>query len=123
VDKELLEQYHQGLIALTSCIGGEVPQLILGGRLQEAKQAVLWYKQTFGDFYLEIQRHPIPELEQINQELISMSGELDIPLVAGVAASVVFAFYMPFLSAIVAAGALLGGCTVRIERDEPEDEQ
>ncbi len=48
---------------------------------------------------------------------------LDIPLVAGVAASVVFAFYMPFLSAIVAAGALLGGCTVRIERDEPEDDE
>jgi hypothetical protein len=46
---------------------------------------------------------------------------LDIPLVAGMAASLAFAFYMPFLSAIVAAGALLGGCTVRIERDEPED--
>ena len=42
----------------------------------------MWYKQTFGDFYLEIQRHPIPELEQINQGLISMSEELDIPLVA-----------------------------------------
>jgi hypothetical protein len=48
---------------------------------------------------------------------------LDIPLVAGMAASLVFAFYMPFLSAIVAAGALLGGCTVRIERDEPEDDE
>jgi hypothetical protein len=48
---------------------------------------------------------------------------LDIPLVAGMAASLVLAFYMPFLSAIVAAGALLGGCTVRIERDEPEDEE
>jgi hypothetical protein len=47
---------------------------------------------------------------------------LDIPLVAGMAASLVFAFYMPFLSAIVAAGALLGGCTVRIERDEPTED-
>jgi len=82
VDKELLQEYHQGLIALSACIAGEVPRLILGGRLQEAKQAALWYKQTFGDFYLEIQRHPIPELEQINQGLISMSSELDIPLVA-----------------------------------------
>jgi len=82
VDKELLEQYHEGLIALTSCIGGEIPQLILGGRLEEAKQTALWYKQTFGDFYLEIERHPIPELEQINKALISMSSELDIPLVA-----------------------------------------
>ncbi|MCK4368334.1 MAG: DNA polymerase III subunit alpha [Dehalococcoidales bacterium] len=82
VDKELLEQYHQGLIALSACIAGEVPRLILEGRLEEAKQAALWYKQTFGDFYLEIQRHPIAELEQINQALISMSQELDIPLVA-----------------------------------------
>jgi len=82
IDKELLEQYHKGLIALTSCIGGEVPQLVLGGRLQEAKQAALWYKRTFGDFYLEIERHPIPELEQVNQALIAMSSELDIPLVA-----------------------------------------
>jgi len=82
VDKELLEQYHQGLIAFTSCIGGEVPQLILGGRLREAKQAALWYKQTFDDFYLEIERHPMPELEHINQSLIAMSSELNIPLVA-----------------------------------------
>jgi len=82
VDKELLEQYHRGLIALTACIAGEIPHLILEGRLEEAKQAALWYKQTFGDFYLEIQRHPIPELEQINQGLISLSSELDIPLVA-----------------------------------------
>ena len=82
VDKELLEQYHEGLIALTSCIGGEIPQLILNGRLPEAKQAALWYQQTFADFYLEIERHPIPELEPINQALIAMSSELDIPLVA-----------------------------------------
>jgi len=82
VDKELLQEHHQGLIALSACVSGEVPRLIRDGRLQEAKQAALWYKQTFGDFYLEIQRHPIPELEQINQALISMSSELDIPLVA-----------------------------------------
>jgi len=82
VDKELLQEYHHGLIALSSCIGGEIPRLILERRLQEAKQTALWYKQTFGDFYLEVQRHPIPELELINQALISMSSELDIPLVA-----------------------------------------
>ena len=82
MDKELLKEYHHGLIALSGCIGGEIPRLILEGRLQEAKQAALWYKQTFGAFYLEVQRHPIPELELINQALISMSSELDIPLVA-----------------------------------------
>jgi DNA polymerase-3 subunit alpha len=82
VDKELLERYHQGLIALSACIVGEVPSLILQGRLEEAKQTALWYKETFGDFYFEIQRHPIPELEQLNQQLIPMSHELEIPLVA-----------------------------------------
>jgi DNA polymerase-3 subunit alpha len=82
VDKELLERYHQGLIALSACIVGEVPYLIRQGRIEEAKQAALWYKETFGDFYIEIQRHPIAELEQINQHLIEMSQELDIPLVA-----------------------------------------
>jgi DNA polymerase-3 subunit alpha len=82
VDKELLERYHQGLIALSACIVGEVPNLILQGRIEEAKQAALWYKETFDDFYFEIQRHPIAELEQINQQLIPMGQELEIPLVA-----------------------------------------
>jgi DNA polymerase-3 subunit alpha len=82
IDKELLERYHEGLIGLSACLAGEIPRLILGGRLEEAKQAALWYKQTLGDFYLEIQRHPIPELEQVNQALIPMAGELGIPLVA-----------------------------------------
>ncbi|MBI4303810.1 MAG: DNA polymerase III subunit alpha, partial [Chloroflexi bacterium] len=82
LDKELLEQYHEGLVALTACVAGEIPQLILQGRLDEAKKSALWYKQTFGDFYLEIQKHLIPELERINQVLIPMSNELGIPLVA-----------------------------------------
>ncbi|MFC1967210.1 DNA polymerase III subunit alpha [Chloroflexota bacterium] len=82
VDKELLEQHHEGLVALSACLGGELPKLILGGRLQEAREAALWYRQTFGDFYLEIQRHPITELEKVNQHLIKLGQELDIPLVA-----------------------------------------
>ena len=82
VDKELLEQFNRGLIALSACIAGEIPQLVLAGRIDEAKQAALWYKNTFSDFYIEIQRHPIPELEQINPLLIAISDELDIPLVA-----------------------------------------
>ncbi len=82
VDKELLGKYHHGLIALSACIGGEVPQMVLTGRQKEAKDAAIWYKQTFGDFFLEIQRHPIPELEEINRQLIPMGQELDIPLVA-----------------------------------------
>ena len=82
VDKELLEQYHEGLIALSSCLVGELPRLILEGRLQDAKKSAQWYQQVFGDFYLEIQRQPIAELEQVNQALIAMSEELGIPLVA-----------------------------------------
>jgi len=82
VDKELLAQHHEGLIALSACIGGEVPTLILQGYLEEAKKAALWYKDTFFHFYLEVQRQPIAELEQINKALIPLAEELDIPLVA-----------------------------------------
>jgi DNA polymerase-3 subunit alpha len=82
VDKELLEQHRDGLVALSACLSGEVPRLVLEGRLEAAKRAAVWYKQVFGDFYLEIQRHPIPELEGANRHLISMSNDLDIPLVA-----------------------------------------
>jgi DNA polymerase-3 subunit alpha len=82
VDRELLAQYHQGLIALSSCANGELSRLILEGRTSEARIAATWYKEVFGDFFLEIQRHPIPELEQINPKLISLGEELDIPLVA-----------------------------------------
>ena len=84
MDKEILEQYHEGLIALSACLAGEIPRLISEGRNQDAKEAARWYSQTFGkdNFYLEIQRHPIPELEPVNQELIKIGEELDIPLVA-----------------------------------------
>ncbi|MCJ7828793.1 MAG: DNA polymerase III subunit alpha [Dehalococcoidia bacterium] len=82
VDKELLAQYHEGLIALSACAHGELPRLILGGQLEEAATQASWFKETFDDYYLEIQRHPIPELEQINKGLLSLSSKLDIPIVA-----------------------------------------
>ena len=82
IDRELLKQYHQGLVGLSACIAGEIHTLILQGRFDEAKQAALWYKETLGDFYLEIQRHPMPELEQINKGLLALSTELGIPIVA-----------------------------------------
>ena len=82
VDKELLEQYSQGLVALSACVAGEVSQYILNGRYEDAKKAALWYRQTFGNFYLEIMKHPIPEVETVNKHLIQMSEELAIPLVA-----------------------------------------
>lgn len=82
VDRELLAHHHQGLIALSACIGGELGRLIQQGRGQEARGAAEWHKKVFGDYFLEIQRHPIPELEEINRELLSIGEELDIPLVA-----------------------------------------
>ncbi|MBG7617806.1 MAG: PHP domain-containing protein, partial [Chloroflexi bacterium] len=82
VDRELLKEYSQGLVALSGCIGGEIPQLILQGRNEDAKQAALWHKEVFGDFYLEIQRHLMPELEKINSVLLPMAQELNLPLVA-----------------------------------------
>ena len=82
VDKELLKLHHDGLIALSGCAHGELARCILQRRSDELTKTALWYKEIFGDYYLEIQRHPIPELEQINQELISLSTKLNIPLVA-----------------------------------------
>ena len=78
----MLGERHQGLGGLSAWRGGELPQRIMAGLMDEAKQAARWYKETFGDFYLEIQRQPITELEKVNQELIAMSRELDIPLAA-----------------------------------------
>jgi DNA polymerase-3 subunit alpha len=82
VDHELLAEHHQGLVALSACTQGEIPRLILEGRGEEARQAARWHREVFGDFYLELQRHPLPELDQINPELIAIGKELDIPLVA-----------------------------------------
>jgi len=83
IDKELLAEHREGLIGLSACLGGEIPRLISGGRLEEARETARWYQQTLdGDFYLEIQRHPIAELEQVNHALMAMSRDLDMPLVA-----------------------------------------
>ncbi len=82
VDKELLATHHEGLIALSACLQGEVPRLILERRRSDAEAAAMWYKETFGDFYLEIQSHGIPEQEKVNKAMIEMSKKLDIPLVA-----------------------------------------
>ncbi|MCL2140977.1 MAG: DNA polymerase III subunit alpha [Dehalococcoidia bacterium] len=82
VDRELLQQYKEGLVVLSACLAGEIPSLILAGRIQDAREAAVWYQQTFENFYIEIQRHPLPELEQVNQELLKIAAELGIPLVA-----------------------------------------
>ena len=84
IDKQLLEQYHEGLIALSGCPTAEVPRLITENRLQDAREAALWYKDLLGDdgFFLELQRHAhVDGLPAINEALVVMAKELDIPLV------------------------------------------
>ena len=82
VDRELLHAHRQGLIALSACPKGEVGRLILEGRPQDARKAALWYREVFGDFYLEVMPHPMPEVVQINRELVPLGRSLGIPLVA-----------------------------------------
>ena len=84
VDMEVLQQYHEGIIALSACLAGEVPRLIQKGLIEEAKKCALKYKECFGDgnYFLELQDHGIPEQKTVNMALYSMSRELGIPLVA-----------------------------------------
>ena len=84
VDMEVLEQYHEGLIALSACLAGEVPRYIQKGLVDEAKKAALRYQNVFGkdNYFLELQDHGIPAQQSVNSVLLRMSKELDIPLVA-----------------------------------------
>lgn len=84
IDKELLEKYHEGIIALSACLAGEVPQLILSGNLDEARQAIGWYVNLFGkeNYFLEIQPNNIPDQLKVNEQLIQLARELDVKLVA-----------------------------------------
>ena len=91
-DRVELEKYHEGLIVCSACIGGEVPKKILAGRLNDAEEAVQWYKNTFGDdYYLELQLHKatVPRANhetyglqvQVNEKLIEFSKKYGIKLV------------------------------------------
>ncbi|MDP2967515.1 MAG: DNA polymerase III subunit alpha [bacterium] len=85
IDEELLKQHSQGLIALTACVQGKIPQLILAKKIKEAEELALKYQEIFGkdNFYLELQHHPnIKEQKKVNDVLVSFSKKLGIPLVA-----------------------------------------
>ena len=84
VDKELLRQYHEGIIALSACLAGEVPRYLTRGLYEEARQIALEYQEIFGkdNYFLELQDHGIPDQRLVNQQLLRMSEELHIPLVA-----------------------------------------
>ena len=83
VDKEILEKYHEGIIALSACLAGEVQRYIMKGMYETACETALRYEKIFGkgNFFLELQDHGIPEQKQVNQSLLRMSRELGIELV------------------------------------------
>lgn len=84
IDKEVLRQWHAGLIALSSCLQGEVASLLLRNQQQAAQQAALEYAEIFGPdhFYLEMQANGIPEQAKVNESLYRLGNELGLPLVA-----------------------------------------
>lgn len=84
VDKELLRTYHKGIIALSACLAGEVQRYIVKGLYDEAKKTALEYRDIFGEdnYFLELQDHGIPDQALVNQQLMKMSEETGIGLVA-----------------------------------------
>ncbi|MBI3963767.1 MAG: DNA polymerase III subunit alpha, partial [Candidatus Kerfeldbacteria bacterium] len=85
MDHELLEQYGEGLIALSGCLNGEIPRAILSGQRDRAVELIRWHERTFGkgNFYLELQHNPsLPEQAKVNEALIGLGKELSVPLVA-----------------------------------------
>ncbi len=82
INKDLLEQYHAGLMVTSACLGGEVPQAILQKRPDVARRVAQWYKDLFGDdYYLEIQDHGSPEDRVVNVEILAIARELAIPII------------------------------------------
>ena len=93
IDKEVLEKYHEGIIASSACLGGEIPQLIIANKLDKAEESVLWFKRVFGDdFYIELQRHKTDKpggardtYEKqcaVNKVLVELARKHDIKIIA-----------------------------------------
>ena len=84
IDKDLLEQHHEGLICLSACLAGEIPKAILAGDYERAKQTALYYRDLFGEgnYYLELQDHGLEEDQVVLPQLIRLSRETGIPMAA-----------------------------------------
>ncbi len=84
IDKQLLEKYHKGLIALSACLAGEIPRFLCDQDYESAHLAAIYYDELFGrgNFYLELQDHGIREQAQINPYILKIADETGIPLVA-----------------------------------------
>ena len=83
IDKNLLEQYSEGLIATTCCLGAEVPQAILHHSEEKAEELFKWWLDMFGeDYYIEIQRHKLPDQEKVNHFLLKLAKKYQVPIIA-----------------------------------------
>ena len=84
IDEEVMQEYHEGIIALSACLAGEVPRYLEKGLYEEAKEAAKRHLEIFGEgnYFLELQDHGIPLQRQVNQGIMRLSKELNIPLVA-----------------------------------------
>ncbi|GAB3017587.1 DNA polymerase III subunit alpha [Niabella terrae] len=83
IDKELIVQYHEGLIATTCCLGASVPQAILRNGEAEAEKEFKWWLDLFGeDFYVELQRHDIPDQDKVNEVLLRFAAKYQVPIIA-----------------------------------------
>ena len=83
IDKELIEKYHEGIIATTCCIGGHVPQTILREGEEKGEQEFNWWWNIFGDdYFIELQRHNIKEQDEINETLLKFSKKYNVPVIA-----------------------------------------
>ncbi|MEE1052862.1 MAG: DNA polymerase III subunit alpha [Acutalibacteraceae bacterium] len=84
VDRETLEKYHGGLIALSACLAGEIPTALLNNDYEAALKTALWYKNIFGEqnYFLEVQNHGLPEQQKVNSYMQQLSRDTGIPLVA-----------------------------------------
>lgn len=84
IDHDLLEKHHEGLICLSACLAGEIPQALLQKDYEKAKSTALWYNEVFGagNYYLELQNHGLHEQQLVNDSIKRISGETGIPLIA-----------------------------------------
>lgn len=84
IDRELIEQYHEGLICLSSCLSGEVPSLLLAGDHKGAMECAAWFKEIFGPdrYYLELQENGMEEQRRVNTGLLDLAKQLDLKVVA-----------------------------------------
>ena len=83
IDHELLKEHHEGLIALSACLSGEIPRAILGGNYEKARETALFYRSLFGEgnYYLELQDHGLADQQMVNPQIIRLARETGIPLV------------------------------------------